>query len=188
VMQHQVGDDARGDGHQQHVAAIIAHPVVAMRRAAQVVGRIILDHVDRAAVIVAVALATRPGMRRRAGAVVHDPAIRLGTVGVAIALAVAGAVMRAVVAAVVLAALVATAVIAVTMVGAAVVATIPAVAAAGGLGRRYGCTEADQGGDGQGDQLWAHARLPAVGDSPILPNPPEWIPRETGYSLGDRKS
>src|SRR5690606_20802333 len=37
VVQDQVGDDAGGDGHQEHVAAVVADPVVAVRRTAQVV-------------------------------------------------------------------------------------------------------------------------------------------------------
>src|SRR5690606_16919817 len=104
MVQDQVGDDARGDGHQQHVAPVVAHPVVPVRRAAQLVTRVIVDHVDRAAVVVAVALSARPGMGRRARTVVHDLHVGLGAAGVAVAALVPGAVVGAVVPAMMLAA------------------------------------------------------------------------------------
>src|SRR5690606_23395758 len=136
-----------------------AHPVVPVRRAAQLVTRVIVDHVDRAAVVVAVALSARPGMRRRARAVVHDLHVGLGAAGVAVAALVPGAVVGAVVPAMMLAA---GAVVAPALMP-AVVAAVPAVAAmavAGGFGRRRGSAEADQGGEGQCNQVRAHGSAP----------------------------
>src|SRR5690606_22445913 len=103
VVQDQVGDHAGGDRHQEHVAAVVAHPVVAVRRVAQVVARVVVHHVDRAMVVVMEALATRPDMARRRGrrrtVVDHD---RAGMVaGIAVALPVAGIVVGAFLAAVV---------------------------------------------------------------------------------------
>src|SRR3546814_18602456 len=67
-MQDQVGDDARGDCHQQVVAGVAAAPVVAARRAAQAVAVVVVDHVGAAVAGPAIAMAAAPARR----ATVHD--------------------------------------------------------------------------------------------------------------------
>src|SRR5690606_11488978 len=137
--------------HQEHVAAVVAHPVVAVRRTAQVVARVVAHHVDRTMVVVMEALAAGPDVARRRGRTVvdHDRA-RVVTMARTVIGAVVATVMvlpgRAAMVAAVMAAIVP-----------AVVATVPAMAVAGtgGFGGGHRGTEAQQGGDGQGDQLSA---------------------------------
>src|SRR5690606_14572959 len=52
-----------GDGDQEHIAVVVAHPAVAVRRMAQAVAVVVVDHVHRAVVVMDIAAA---GPARRA--------------------------------------------------------------------------------------------------------------------------
>src|SRR5690606_27622168 len=78
--QDRVHDQAGGDGDQQVVAVVVAHPAMAVRRVAQAVAVVVVDHVDRALVVVDVAATgpARAAVARGRSVVVHWPEVGYG--------------------------------------------------------------------------------------------------------------